>query len=119
MATAEGEVVRWSLVAEVPADGRPDDFVQSVGRAMRVLEVVGREPGLPVKAIARKCALNISTSYHLVRTLAYEGYLVRLPNGTYVIGETRGPPLPRPRHVARAAARGGGGRCASSRSGWA
>lgn len=69
------------------ANGRPDDFVQSVGRAMRVLEVVGREPGLPVKAIARKCDLNISTSYHLVRTLAYEGYLLRLPNGTYVIGE--------------------------------
>jgi DNA-binding IclR family transcriptional regulator len=72
---------------EVPHGGRPDDFVQSVGRAVRVLEVVGREPGLPVKAIARKCDLNISTSYHLVRTLAYEGYLVRLPNGTYVIGE--------------------------------
>jgi DNA-binding IclR family transcriptional regulator len=72
---------------EVPHDDRPDDFVQSVGRAVRVLEVVGREPGLPVKAIARKCDLNISTSYHLVRTLAYEGYLVRLPNGTYVIGE--------------------------------
>ena len=47
-----------------------------------------REPGLPVTAIARKCGLNISTSYHLVRTLAYEGYLVRLPNGTYVIGES-------------------------------
>jgi DNA-binding IclR family transcriptional regulator len=73
---------------EVPHDGRPDDFVQSVGRAVRVLEVVGREPGLPVKAIARKCDLNISTSYHLVRTLAYEGYLLRLPNGTYVMGET-------------------------------
>jgi DNA-binding IclR family transcriptional regulator len=74
--------------SEVPHEGRPDDFVQSVGRAVRVLEVVGREPGLPVKAIARKCDLNISTSYHLVRTLAYEGYLVRLPNGTYVIGES-------------------------------
>jgi len=71
-----------------PDDGRPDDFVQSVGRAMRVLEVVGRHPGLPVKAIARQCDLNISTSYHLVRTLAYEGYLVRLPDGTYVIGDT-------------------------------
>src|SRR3954447_561898 len=68
-------------------DDRPDDFVQRVGRAVRVLEVVGRERGLPVKATARKCGLNISTSYHLVRTLAYEGYLVRLPNGTYVIGE--------------------------------
>jgi DNA-binding IclR family transcriptional regulator len=75
-------------VPEADHDGRPDDFVQSVGRAMRVLEFVGRHPGLPVKAIARHCELNISTSYHLVRTLAYEGYLVRLPNGTYVIGDT-------------------------------
>jgi DNA-binding IclR family transcriptional regulator len=74
--------------ARVHDETRPDDFVQSVGRAVRVLETVGREPGLPVKAIARKCGLNISTSYHLVRTLAYEGYLVRLPNGTYVIGES-------------------------------
>src|SRR5262245_49728776 len=73
---------------QVRDDSRPDDFVQIVGRAVRVLETVGREPGLPVKAIARKCGLNISTSYHLVRTLAYEGYLVRLPNGTYVIGES-------------------------------
>jgi DNA-binding IclR family transcriptional regulator len=73
---------------DVPDDDRPGDFVQSVGRAMRVLEVVGRQPGLPVKAIARRCDLNISTGYHLVRTLAYGGYLVRLTNGTYVIGET-------------------------------
>lgn len=67
-------------------DARPEDFVQSVGRAMHVLEVVGNAPGLPVKSIARRCGLNISTTYHLVRTLAYEGYLRRLPDGTYVIG---------------------------------
>jgi len=65
----------------------PADFVQSVGRAMLILEIVGRRPGLPVKAIARRCSLNISTTYHLIRTLAYEGYLVRLPDGTYVIGD--------------------------------
>ena len=79
---------RFEDSGEVREDARPDDFVQSVGRAMRVLETVGRHPGLPVKAIARQCDLNISTSYHLVRTLAYEGYLVRLANGTYVIGDT-------------------------------
>lgn len=72
----------------VGGDARPDDFVQSVGRAMRVLEVVGNSPGLPVKSIARRSGLNISTTYHLVRTLAYEGYLRRLPEGTYVIGST-------------------------------
>jgi quercetin dioxygenase-like cupin family protein len=69
----------------VERGGRPPDFVQSVGRALRVLEVVGRRPGLPVKTIARLCELNISTTYHLVRTLAYEGYVVRRRDGTYVV----------------------------------
>jgi hypothetical protein len=67
--------------------GRPADFVQSVGRAMRVLEEVGRRPCLPVKTIARHCALNISTTYHLLRTLAYEGYVARQSDGSYVIGD--------------------------------
>ena len=57
----------------------PDDFVQSVSRALRVLEVVTARPGLPVKAIARHCGLNLSTTYHLIRTLAYEGYVRRPP----------------------------------------
>ncbi|WP_369375067.1 IclR family transcriptional regulator [Promicromonospora sp. Populi] len=66
---------------------RPDDLVQSVARAFRVLEVVTRYPGLPVKAIARRSDLNLSTTYHLVRTLAYEGYVTRLKDGTYDVGE--------------------------------
>lgn len=74
------------LPAETPQTP-PDDFVQSVGRAMRVLEVVSAHPGLPVKAIARRCCLNISTTYHLVRTLAYTGYLVRDDDGTYTTGD--------------------------------
>lgn len=41
---------------------------------------------LPVKAIARRCDLNLSTAYHLVRTLSYEGYLRRLTGGGYVVG---------------------------------
>jgi DNA-binding IclR family transcriptional regulator len=65
---------------------RPDDFVQSVGRALRILETVSETPALQVKAIARRCRLNLSTTYHLVRTLAYEGYLVRLADGSYVVG---------------------------------
>jgi DNA-binding IclR family transcriptional regulator len=68
------------------SDDVPDDFVQSVSRALRILEVVSREPGLPVKAIARRAELNISTTYHLIRTLAYEGYVERLPNGCYEVG---------------------------------
>lgn len=65
---------------------RPDDFVQSVSRALRVLEVVSAEPGLPVKAIARRADLNISTTYHLARTMEYEGYLQRGADGCYRLG---------------------------------
>lgn len=65
----------------------PADLVRSVSRALRVLEEVGRAAGpVPVKAIARRSRLNLSTTYHLVRTLAYEGYLERTPDGCYVIG---------------------------------
>lgn len=71
---------------DMQPSGQPDDFVQSVGRALRVLEVVSSRPGLPVKAIARRCELNLSTTYHLVRTLAYEGYLERLADSTYAAG---------------------------------
>lgn len=66
---------------------RPEDLVQSVERALRILEVVTRSPGLPVKAIARRSNLNLSTTYHLVRTLAYAGYVTRLKDGTYDVGQ--------------------------------
>lgn len=68
---------------------QPTDLVQSVSRAFRVLEEVGgsRAP-LTVKAIARRCQLHLSTAYHLVRTLTYEGYLVRSPDGGYVLGSS-------------------------------
>ncbi len=49
-------------------------------------EVSRSDRPLPVKVIARRCRLHVSTAYHLVRTLCYEGYLVRLPSGDYVAG---------------------------------
>ena len=65
----------------------PDDLVQSVSRALRVLEAVAvSDRPMPVKAVARRCGLNLSTTYHLIRTLSYEGYLDRLPDGTYATG---------------------------------
>jgi DNA-binding IclR family transcriptional regulator len=76
---SEAELGQWP-------GGPPEDFVQSVGRALRILEVVSTHRALTVKGIARRCGLNLSTTYHLVRTLAYEDYLERLPNGTYTPG---------------------------------
>lgn len=65
----------------------PSDLVRSVSRAFRILEEVGasRTP-LTVKVIARRCHLNLSTAYHLVRTLTYEGYVVRTSDGGYLLG---------------------------------
>ena len=65
----------------------PTDLIQSVSRALRVLEQVTQaDRPLPVKVIARRCGLNLSTAYHLVRTLCYEGYLVRQADGRYAVG---------------------------------
>jgi DNA-binding IclR family transcriptional regulator len=68
-------------------DSEPGDLIRSVSRALRIMEEVSRsDRPLPVKVIARRCRLHVSTAYHLVRTLCYEGYLVRLPSGDYVAG---------------------------------
>ncbi len=65
----------------------PTDLIQSVSRALRVLEQVAQaERPLPVKVIARRCGLNLSTTYHLIRTLCYEGYLIRQADRTYALG---------------------------------
>lgn len=64
----------------------PSDLIRSVSRALRILEVVGSEPaGLTAKRVARRCGLPLSTTYHLLRTLCYEGYLVRRRRGIYVL----------------------------------
>jgi DNA-binding IclR family transcriptional regulator len=65
----------------------PTDLIRSVSRALRIIEEVSGSPHpLPVKVIARRCQINLSTAYHLIRTLCYEGYLVRLPDGGYAAG---------------------------------
>jgi DNA-binding IclR family transcriptional regulator len=67
--------------------GRPTDLIQSVSRALRILEEVGDSPeGLNTKQIAHQCEIALPTTYHLVRTLSYEGYLIRRSNGLYGLG---------------------------------
>jgi DNA-binding IclR family transcriptional regulator len=74
------------VVARHP-HGEPSDLIRSVSRALRVLEAVGQTArGLTVKQIARRCDLTTATTYHLIRTLAYEGYVARREDGTYIVG---------------------------------
>jgi DNA-binding IclR family transcriptional regulator len=64
----------------------PKDIVQSVSRALRLMDIIGSEPGLTVKQMARRLELNPTTAYHLIRTLVYEGYLIRDDLGNYTMG---------------------------------
>ena len=74
-------------MAAHPGDVEPTGLIRSVSRALRIIERVGASPRpVPVKVIARQCELRLATAYHLVRTLCYEGYLVRLKSGGYVVG---------------------------------
>ncbi len=65
---------------------RPKDIVQSVSRALKLMDIIGSEPGLTVKQMARRLQLNSTTAYHLIRTMVYEGYLIRDDLGNYAIG---------------------------------
>jgi DNA-binding IclR family transcriptional regulator len=62
-------------------------LIQSVQRALRIIEVVAEHDGRArAKEIARATALPLATTYHLLRTCAHEGWLQRLDDGSYVLG---------------------------------
>jgi len=66
--------------------GRPT-LIRSVQRALHLIEVVGEGEGrATAKEIARAAGLPLATTYHLLRTCTYEGWLQRLDDGTYVLG---------------------------------
>lgn len=63
-------------------------LIASVRRALRLLEAVADHPnGAPAKLLARETGMPLATTYHLLRTLLYDGYLRRLDEGQYVLGD--------------------------------
>ena len=60
----------------------PSGLIGSAQRALKVLEIVGSAgDGITAKAVARRAGYHLSTTYHLLNTLVYEGYLIRLGHG--------------------------------------
>jgi DNA-binding IclR family transcriptional regulator len=56
------------------------DVLQSVVRALGVLEVLALNPrGVTPKTVSTKLGLNLSTTYHLLNTLLVSGYAIRSP----------------------------------------
>ena len=63
-------------------------LIQSVQRALRVLETVASLDGrASAKRISRITGIPRATTYHLLRTLLNDGYVQRLADGTYVLGD--------------------------------
>lgn len=63
-------------------------LITSVQRAFRLLEAVSaHERGAPAKQLARETGLPLATTYHLLRTLVHDGYLRKLDDGGFVIGD--------------------------------
>ena len=71
-----------------PTRANPGRTIQSVDRAIDVLEALGQAgEELPLKEIARKTGLNVSTCHHLLATLVNRGYVGRSRLGRlYFIG---------------------------------
>ncbi|MGV9557796.1 IclR family transcriptional regulator [Streptomyces sp. NPDC003401] len=69
------------------AQGGPT-LITSVQRAFRLLEAVGaHENGAPAKQLARETGLPLATAYHLLRTLVHDGYVRKLGDGGFVLGD--------------------------------
>jgi DNA-binding IclR family transcriptional regulator len=67
--------------------GAHPTLIQSVQRALRLIEVIAEHGGRAwAKEIARAAGLPLPTTYHLLRTCAHEGWLQRLEDGSYVLG---------------------------------
>ncbi len=63
-------------------------LIGSVQRAFRLLEAVSaHENGAPAKQLARETRLPLATAYHLLRTLVHDGYVRKLADGGFVLGD--------------------------------
>jgi DNA-binding IclR family transcriptional regulator len=67
--------------------GEHPTLIQSVQRALRIIEAVAEHDGrVRAKEVARTVGLPLATTYHLLRTCAHEGWLQRVDDGSYVLG---------------------------------
>jgi DNA-binding IclR family transcriptional regulator len=74
------------VAGDIVADAEKS-LVRSLQRGLQILNMVATKGPLHVKPIARSIGVSLPTAYHLVRTLVHAGYLSRLDDGTYVLGE--------------------------------
>ena len=76
-----------SAEAPGPMAARERGSVQSVDRALTLLEALARSAGsVPLTELAGRARLNISTCHHLLATLIKWGYVAKAPGRRYALG---------------------------------
>jgi len=61
-------------------------LIQSLQRGLRLVEVVVDRGPMTARALSDAIGIGLPTTYHLLRTLVHEDYLVRLTDGLYSLG---------------------------------
>ncbi|MCQ0020910.1 helix-turn-helix domain-containing protein [Actinomadura madurae] len=57
--------------------GRGLTLIQSLQRGLRLVEAVVEQGPMTARTLSKATGLGMPTTYHLLRTLVYEGYLER------------------------------------------
>jgi DNA-binding IclR family transcriptional regulator len=73
--------------SEISTDVKPKQTIQSVERALKVLDILGKE-GRPMnpKELAIEAGINLGTCYHLLNTLRNQRYVFKDRLGEYSLG---------------------------------
>ncbi|CUR58421.1 Transcriptional regulator (fragment) [metagenome] len=88
------------------SESRQSAGVQSVHRALDLVEVVARNGGsMSISEIASAIDLPLTTIHRLVRTLVERGYMAQLSDRRYSLGRGLVPLGAAAHHIHRAAAR--------------
>jgi DNA-binding IclR family transcriptional regulator len=86
---------RWCYVPDVdspPATTAPKPRIQSVARALALLDEIAHSPaGRTAQELTRAVGLSRATTYHLLHTLTGAGYVARGPEHRYRLAIGVGP----------------------------
>lgn len=67
-------------------DARSLTLIQSLQRGLRLVEVIVDRGPLTARDMSEAIGIGLPTTYHLLRTLVHENFLVRMPGGLYTLG---------------------------------
>lgn len=61
-------------------------LIQSLQRGLRLVEVVVERGPMTARGLSDAIGIGLPTTYHLLRTLVHEGFLLRVSGGFYALG---------------------------------